>query len=233
MSSSFDLNRLNAFLNSATKTIACGPDCQKEKISQELKKKYDDAKNNLALAEPQYQVARQNYYTYVSGKNEYDNVIENELNNEADKIVSFFKMFIEKEINKINTQLESYDGISINFSNIKDLLQQYREENESLEKQIKEETNDILTNERKTYYKNQDVDYLNSAYSYVFIIIYIIVVLCFGVLSLIYPSQTHFIIRIILLIFFVLLPFFSTWLLDKIISLIYWLYYLFPKNTAE
>jgi hypothetical protein len=231
MTDQFDLNKLNSFLNAASKTISCGPDCQRNNKSQELKQKYIDAENNLALAEPQYQTAKKNYYSYVSGKNEYDNIVENELNKEANIIVVLFKNFMDKEINKINTQIESYHGLSINLNNIKDLLEQYKTENQRLQKEIKEETNDILTNERKTYYKNQEIDQLKKLYSYIFLIIYVIVVFCFVVFSLVYPSQTTFKMRVVLFFFFIILPFISTWLLDKFIYFMYWLYSLLPKNA--
>ena len=48
-------------------------------------------------------------------------------------------------------------------------------------KQLKEETNDLLTNDRKTYYQDQGIDNLKFYYHYFLLFIYVIVVLIYVV----------------------------------------------------
>ena len=43
----------------------------------------------------------------------------------------------------------------------------------NLEKKFKEQSNDVLTNNRKTYYEDQNITSLNSIYYYILLIIYI------------------------------------------------------------
>ena len=62
-------------------------------------------------------------------------------------------------------------------------------------------------------------------------LIYIICLIGFIIFSLMYPSQTSFMGKLVSIIGFILLPFFSTWILDKIIYLIYKAYELLPKNV--
>lgn len=128
-------------------------------------------------------------------------------------------------------QINTYDGILLNFKNIFELFKKYKKENIELYEEFKEESNDILTNERKTYYEDQNIDSLKTYYYYFLLVVYIICVFCFGVFSLIYPSQTDWKIRFLIFIAFIALPFFSTWILGKILYFIYEAYNLLPKNV--
>jgi hypothetical protein len=233
MTNQFDLNKFNSFLDAASEAIACDSDCQRNKTSEQLKNQYINAESNLTLADPQYQIAKRNYYTYVSGESAYNEVIEKESTEKADLITKEFKGMYDLEKNKIVTQIETYDGLLINVENIIDLYKQYKRENIVLLKQLKEEANDVLTNERKTYYENQENDGLNFYYYYFLFIIYAIIVICFGVFSLIYPSSFSWKARAFILLIFIILPFISTWLLGKIVQIIYFLVGLVPKNVYK
>jgi len=233
MSNQFDLNKFNSFLNNATQTISCNSECQRDKSAKKLKDKYLTAKSNLNLAQPQYELAKQKYYTYVDGQSGYDEMIENELQAKADLVNEQFKENYQLEKEKIQSQLQTYDGLLINFSNIVDLYKKYKEENIILFKQLKDETNDVLTNERKTYYEEQENGYLNLYYYYFLLVIYYLIVICFLVFSIIYPSAINLKIRIFLGLIFVILPFISTWILGNIIYLLYWLFDLLPKNVYK
>lgn len=233
MSNQFDLNNFNSFLDAASKTIACDSECQRNKKAEELKKQYQNAKANLTLAEPQFQVAKQNYYTYVSGQNGYNNIMETEYQKEADILAEILKAKFDEKISKILVQIDTYNGISINYENIADLEKQYLEENEELSKKLKTDTNDVLTNERKTYYESQEIDSLNNYYYYVLLVIYIVTVICYVIFTLLYPSGLSIFKRVLIFIALVILPFISTWWLGKLIQLIYWLYDLLPKNVYK
>lgn len=233
MSNQFDLNNFNSFLDKATQVISCDSDCQKEKTEEELKAKYLDAQSNLSLAEPEFQVAKQNYYTYTSGVSGYNEIVENEFKKSANVIVAKFNENYQAEITKIQSQLETYNGLLVNFRNIIDLDEKYKKENNHLYKKLKENTNDILTNERKTYYEDQQIESLNSYYYYILWVIYVIVIICLIIFSLIYPSQSNWKSKLGLVILFIVLPFMSTWILGKIIFIVYWLFGLLPKNVYK
>ena len=119
----------------------------------------------------------------------------------------------------------------INFKNVAELYLNYKKENVQLVKDLKNETNDVLTNERKTYYEDQKIDGLKGFYYYILLGIYIICLIGFIIFSLMYPSQSSFIKKIVSIIGFIALPFLSTWILEKFIYLIYTLYELLPKNV--
>jgi len=234
MNINFDFNKLNLLLASFAKSITCGPECQRQRKSYELKNKYENAKTNLALADPEYELAKQNYYTYTYGKDGYDDILESEYTKEAEESARLYKKAYQEEISKIKSQLDTYNGLLINFDNVADLYKKYKKENVELFKELKNITNDVLTNQRKTYYKDQEIERSNGYSSYILLLtIYIIVVICFAIFSLMYPSQLSFLFRILLLCVFITLPFVSTWILGIIIQLVYWLFSFIPKNVYK
>jgi hypothetical protein len=233
MSNTFDLNKFNSLLDAAAKTIGCDSLCQQQKQADELKNNYLTAESNLLLADPQYQLAKQNYYTYVSGEAGFNELMEKEYKEKAELIANQFKETYNEEITKINTQLNTYDSLNVNYNNVNDLYKYYKKENWQLMKQLKEDTNDILTNDRKTYYEEQQIGFLNYFYFYVLLTIYIIVIISFIMFSFIYPSVFQWKTMIGIVVIFILLPFISTWILGKIIEFVYFVFGLLPKNVYK
>ncbi len=233
MDSNFDLNKFNSFIDQATQAISCDSDCQKQRTKEELKDKYLHAQSNLTLAEPEFQLAKRNYYTYISGENGYNEMIEKELTEIANITVEKYKETYREDIEKIKTQIDTYNSLLLNCRNVVDLHRKYKRENQQLYNQLKEDSNDILTNERKTYYEEQGNESLNNYYYYILLTIYIVVLICLVIFSLLYPSQSSMKSKLILIAFFIILPFISTWILGKIIYIAYWLFGLFPKNVYK
>jgi hypothetical protein len=155
------------------------------------------------------------------------------LSQQAQKLTSYYKINFNDESENINFNINTYSGLLINLKNIFDLYLKYKEENIQLFKQLKDETNDLLTNDRKTYYQDQGIDNLKFYYHYFFLLIYVITILAYIVYNFMYPSQFSILIRILFLGLMVLLPFISTWILEKIVGIIYDIYNWLPKNAHK
>jgi hypothetical protein len=136
-----------------------------------------------------------------------------------------------KDAIKIQTQIDKYKVFFLNYENIVDLYEKYKRENKELFIELKDDTNDILTNERKTYYQDQEVDSLKFYYYYFLMSVYVICVISFGIFSLMYPSQSTTTAKIVIFLILIALPFISTFILGIIIYIIYELYNLLPKNA--
>ena len=231
MVNSFDMSRFNSFIQEASDTIMCDVDCQRQREEERLKQEYERAQQALASAPSQLQRAQQNYVLYSQGESEYDELLDEELDEKANIIADAFTENFDNEVNKLKSQISSYNSLLINYDNIFDLLKKYEIENGILWKELKKETNDLLTNERKTYYEDQNIGTLQFYYFYFLVTIYVICVLCFGAFSFIYPSQSSWIIRLGIFIAFIVLPFISTWILGIIVYLLYEGYNLLPKNV--
>jgi VIT1/CCC1 family predicted Fe2+/Mn2+ transporter len=163
----------------------------------------------------------------------YDELIDSELLKKAQELSTYFKTNFDDESQNILFNVETYNGLLINLTNVFELYLKYKKENVELFKKLQDETSDILTNDRKTYYQDQGIDNLKFIYHYVILTIYVIAVLCYVVFSFIYPSNLSMLLRIVILILMILLPFFSTLILGKIIEIIHNIYYLLPKNAHK
>jgi lipopolysaccharide export LptBFGC system permease protein LptF len=231
MVKSFDMSKFNSFIQQASDTIMCNSDCQKQKETDKLKQAYEKAQETLASAPSQLQTAEQQYVVYTQGQTTYDELQDRELDEKATVIVDTFKENFDEEVIKIQSQINSYNGLLMNYKNVLELLMKYEKENGELFKDIKKETNDVLTNERKSFYEDQNIGSLKFYYFYFLLIIYVICVLCFAAFSLIYPSQSSWVVRLGIFVLLIVLPFVSTWILGMIIYFIYEGYNLLPKNV--
>jgi hypothetical protein len=226
-----NLDKFNSMIDQATAAISCDSECQNQQKDEQLKQAYLDAQINLATAPNNVYVSRQNYVVFDQGQPAYDELIDSELLQQAQKLTSYYQNNFTDQSQNIIFNTNTYSGLLINLKNIFDLFLKYKEENIKLFKQLKEETNDVLTNDRKTYYQDQGIDNLKFYYHYFFLLIYIITILAYIVYNFMYPSQISILLRVLFLALMVLLPFISTWILGKIISIIYDIYNWLPKNA--
>ena len=231
MSNQIDMNKFNTLISQASDAVLCNSECRKQRETDKLKQNYLNSQTNLASAPNQVQVAQKNYVTFTEGPSGYNDLLDNQLQEKAQEIVNKFTEYFMSDSKEITTQIDTYEGLLINFKNVAELYLKYKKENVQLVTDLKNETNDVLTNERKTYYEDQKIDGLKGFYYYILLGIYIICLIGFIIFSLMYQSQTSFIKKIVSIIGFILLPFFSTWILEKFIYLIYTLYEMLPKNV--
>lgn len=228
---SLNFDKFQSFLNKARDAITCNSACQREKTAANLKQQYLNAKTNLISAPNQIQTTEKNYVTFTQGKPAYDELLDKQLGEKADLIAQEYKIKINEEINDIKSLIQTYISLCINFKNSFELFVNYKTENVELLKELKENTNDVLTNERKTYYQDQGIDNLNFFYRYIFLIVYAIFVICFGIFSFIFPSDIKWYIKLIIFIGFIILPFISTRLLSMVIWFFYKIYEVLPRNV--
>jgi len=225
-----DMNKFNTLISQASDAILCNSECRKQREADKLKQKYLNSQTNLASASNQLQVAQKNYVTFTQGSSGYNDLLDNQLQEKAQEISLKFTENFHTDSQAIKTQIETYQGLLINFKNVAELYLKYKKENVQLIKDLKDETNDVLTNERKTYYEDQKIDGLKGIYFYFLLTIYIICLIGFIIFSLMY-SQSNWKVKLASIIGFIALPFFSTWILGKIIYLIYKVYDMLHKNV--
>jgi hypothetical protein len=225
-----NLDSFNDLINKATEAVMCGPDCQKEKTSSQLKQIYLNSKTNLKTAPSQVQVAAKNYYMFVDGEAGYNEYLEQDLSNKADQIITEFKNNFDGDVSKITTAIDSYNGLALNFTNVFDLYTKYKLENDELRKELKDTASDVLTNDRKTFYEDQGIENLNYYYSFIRVI-YIIVAIGFSISLFFVANKFSFITKIVIVALVSLYPFISTRLLSWIIQLYYAVVNALPKNV--
>ena len=196
----FDFNKFNTLVNQATDSILCNTECQTQRQSEKLKQTYLNTQINANNIESEEQSAEKKYIIFTQGEDAYNTLLETRLQAKSKLIVDKFSNVFYEEIDKIKTQLQTYNGILINVKNIIDLLNSYKKENRELLKELKEDTNEVLTNERKTFYEDQNIGSLSGWIYYILLLVYIACILYF-----MFISQT-WMKKVIVLIIFAILP---------------------------
>jgi len=233
LNGNLNINKFNSLINQASNAIMCDSNCQKQKQAESLKQIFQTAQANLATAPGQLQVAEKNFVTLTQGTSAYNDLQDQQLAAKAQEIADQINEVVTAAAADITTDIDSYNGLLLNFKNVVELHHKYQIENIKLEKDLKDEIDDVSKNDRKTYYENQEIDNLKYYYTYFFMFIYSICVICFIVFGFIYPSQTTVIKRLFIFIGLLILPFISTWILAMLIKFIYYLYSLLPKNIYK
>lgn len=232
MNNSIDLDKLNNFIDQASNAISCDSNCQYDRKSQQLKQDMLNSQINLKTAPNQLENAKKNYFTFVKGESEYNDLLDKELHKNALQITDKTKANFNKQVQLIQTKIDTYDGLSNNIRNINELYIHYKRENDKLKKLLNDTTIDIVTNDRKTFYEEQGINTLHYFYN-ILRVIYIIVIVSFIISIIFIPSRFNIYMKIIILTFLCVFPFIST----KVIDIITWLYFkatsILPKNIHK
>ena len=130
-------DKINQLLELSSQELICGPDCQQQKISTELKQKYLDAQTNLQTAPINLENTKKNYYVYTEGGPFYDNMLETELQQKADTISTLLSENFNSEVSDANVMNVYLNTALINSKYTTELLENYLEKNKQLKLLIK------------------------------------------------------------------------------------------------
>jgi len=130
----------------------------------------------------------------------------------------------------LSTNFKQYKDLFTSYSFFLDLYEKYNEDNNTYKEKTTNDTSSVLVNERKTYYEEEGIESLN--YYYLWLIgIYVITIIVYIISLFIFPSDWNLIKKIGILIALIILPFTSSYILSFIVSMIYKLYGILPKNV--
>ena len=210
-----DASKLNSFIDSATKALSCGPECQRVKTQDALMQQYLNAQTNVTTAPHQLDEASRKYHTF---KGDYDEYREKELTIKANAITDKYKTKLTGELRRAKLQKDIYDNLDMNYTNVHDLYSKYKRDNDHLFRKLTRTNDNTLTNDRKTFYEDQKIDHLDYYYT-ILRIIYVIVAIFVAVYTFIrFRLSIRFVSTVVLLIVY---PFVSTILLSSLISMIH------------
>lgn len=230
MSNKLSINDLNSFIDTASESLTCNQECQKLKKEEELKKKLMQAKMNYIMGQQKIQQAEEKYMKYTYGQSAYDEKLEEDLTDKAEVIAEAYIYNFNQDVDNTVTKVDSYNSLLLNFKNVLDLYSKYKKENIVLFRQLKDDVSDVATNERKTFYEDQGIGALTFWY-YILLVLYIVVVICFGVFCLIFPSTYSTISKIAVLLVLFILPFLMNKFFIWTMILVHKLYAQLPKNA--
>ena len=180
--------KINDLLEKTSQSMLCGPTCQKEKVTSQLKQKYLDAETNMLTAPIELEQSKKNYFVFKEGRTYYNNMKEDELQKSVNKISELLVDNFKDEISTAKTMNIYLNSSLINSENTKELLEKYLQQNELLKIKLRERHGDILTNDRKTYYEVEALDRLKLWYRFFWWIYYIIVLIM--ILALVFSPSS-------------------------------------------
>ncbi len=137
MSSQIDMNEFNTLISQASDAIMCNSECRKQREADKLKQNYLDSQTNLSSASNQVQVAQQNYVTFTQGESVYNDLLDNELEEKATQIADDFTEKFTSDSVKVQTQIDTYEGLLLNVNNVADLYLKYKKETPSINQRFK------------------------------------------------------------------------------------------------
>lgn len=228
----FTMNRFNDLIDKATELVSCGQECQEKNKRNMLKQKYLRAKLNTVTAPHKEDIAQKNYMVYTIGESGYNEFRQKQLTIKATKMTQLINENFQENLQEIQLELDSYNAVLVNFRNVVDLYLKYKRENVELAKEVKMQTSDTITNNRKTYYESQSIETLQTFYI-LLLIIYIIGALVFLVSLFLFPSSSTLYKNLAIFVFMLLYPFISLYLFKKIYAFYYLITDALPKNIYK
>ena len=219
------LAQINTYILNSAVELRCGPDCQKSAEREKLRNTYEAAKTNVESAPGDLQSVEKKYYEYILGLEGYDDYITNNLTTQANNIETNINTVINPLILEMKDLNDTYKSISSSNAYLLKLDKEYNDEIDEL----KDNTGDVYTNDRKTYYEKQNYTILIGYYKF-FLWVYYLLLIVFTIMLFLYNRTMGITVKIICIVLFVLYPFFSTDVFLWIIRIFYNFAELFPSN---
>ena len=223
-------DQIYQLITQSSSALTCGPNCQKTQNTEVLRQDYLDAQANVQTAPIQLQEAEQNYYTYTQGTAGYNVVKASSVSQQASALVGSTTTTFQSDVDNATDLTTTYNSLDTTYQKLYDLYEKYLEENYELQMQINEVNTDVITNDRKAYYKGQGYDKLNSWYI-LFKWIYVFLVFIFILGMLLAGSNYSFMAKFGILIALILYPFVINYIVMFVINFIMQIYSLLPKNA--
>jgi len=223
-------NKISSLLESSSQSIMCGPDCQNNKTSDELKQQYLDAQTNNITAPIKLEESRKKYYVFTQGENYYNNMLEDDLKKKADQLSELISVSFNEEVSNAKSMNQYYNTSLINSSYTNELLKEYSEKNSELSLKLRDNQGDILINDRKTYYESTALDRLKLWYTFWWYIFYIFVIIFFLALFL-SPNNLSIISKLGLLSLLIFYPYYIDSISKVLVSNVKNVYQSFPKSV--
>ena len=230
MNMNFDVGKFNNLLTLANDRILCGPECQKEREIEALRKKFYSAQQNMDTAPEQLSQAKKNYYMVADGAAEYNNIQLKELQQEVNKKAASLQTTFYNRAENINTLINNYASSILYSQNMNDLLETYNKENKKLLVKIDDMKGVVNTSDRKSFYEDNQLTYLRSWLYYLKRFYW----LCFAiwfVLVMLIKRQYKVIVAWMMAAAFVIYPFVADYITYYLIRIIKYTISFIPTNV--
>lgn len=156
------VNNINSSIQALNRELICGPECQNNKRAQTLKLAYDNAINDYDESPEKISQLEKDFYMETKGGAFYKNVLEDRFKREAIENSKNYKEEYETIKTEIIDLITEYDSSVIYFNRLIDLFNKVKKENTDLKEKYNYLKGSVNTNNRKTFYENQQIDGLDK-----------------------------------------------------------------------
>jgi hypothetical protein len=223
---------INSLLANSTKALTCGPDCQKAEKTEQLKQAYLEARTNVETAPIKLQTALQNYITFTQGTSGYTSYTNGQVNDNADNITSEVQSNFYENIKKAIDLLNNLETATKNFENTYELSNNYEAQITELKIDINDISSDAITNDRKSFYENQNNEASLKWYVlYRWIYFFLLIIYILGLLLI--KTELSFKTKIIIFVLLLSYPFVINFIVFYLISIGRYISSLLPKNIYK
>ncbi len=224
------MNQFNSLLQKSQKAMLCGPDCQKAEATRTLEQNYLAAQVNVQTAPTQLQEAAKKFFSYTQGPSGYSSYLNKDLQSKADTMVGNLKKTFADNMSSAKTLTSTYSTQLINSQYAKEIYDKYLEENKKYKSRLQDDTYDIFTNDRKTYYEDQGIDNLKWWYTF-FFRLYAILIFAYILFFFISRSNFSVFMRIFILLVLISYPFAAPRVFNYLVQIYYRIISVLPKNA--
>ena len=230
--STFNIDQFNDFIDSANQALTCDATCQQNQTASELEQKYLDAKSNLLSAPSELAQAAQNFITFTKGTSGYQEYQEQQFEIQANESANTYSSKFNQEVDKVQSEIKTYKILLQNYSNVVDLRDKYEKDVKYFKSKLKTKSSEMITNDRKTYYEDQENENLEYYY-YLLNIFYILLVILYLILHFTHSSSVDWKIRVAIFHFMIVYYLVGTFVFGKILLISNKIMGFLPKNVYK
>jgi len=168
---------LSEFISQTAEILGCDAECQKNNNSSEAWKKYEGAQMDMYNVTQNLEQTSDTYYTISKDEEYADKFKEEKIRIIAEKIGSEYSNVFDEVAETTSSLIQLYKTNTINYANSTKLDTIINKDNHNTTRKIDNTENDVTTSDRKSYYEDQELQYLkswNNAYYYTYILILVI-----------------------------------------------------------
>jgi hypothetical protein len=177
---------LTNLLETTAEIVACGPQCQKDKLIAERLKAYESAQVAMFTTTGNLENTAKSYYELSRSEEYSEEFLKKKIGEVADEIGAEYQKIFDKVVNDTQHIINMLSSNSKNYKNSTSYDVWLEKTNTKLDRNVKDTINEVTTNDRKSYYDNQEIDNLTNWYKlyyYLYIFILIVYFVCIWVVD--------------------------------------------------
>ena len=214
-------NILNDITQSINNRFTCDDKCQKEREIAGLKDKLDDNKRLYNELPDRIKEDEKNYYLEADSEEYYrDDILKVRYREIFQKFKNNKVKQLDEVKDNVDKDLENYRSEKIAEARMEQLYRESVKTNEALKRDIDNFYKKLITDERKVYYEDQQLDNVEYYKKFIIILYYSLLALYVFIGPFIWEKKYMSILVWVLMLLYVAFPFVLKYLIDYVAEFI-------------